>query len=129
MHLIQSLKNEFCFDLPMFSKYPATSINSYFFKMTLLAFSKIRLHNLTISLKPKSYISSSQKWSWPDEAELFFCCLKMVEGFQADNLPHQNLSGVKCQNTLRTGQKNHFRRWLKYDGTKNAQLILIIINH
>ena len=53
----------------------------------------------------------------------------MVEGFQADNLPHQNLSEVKCQNTLRTGRKNHFRRWLKYDGTKNAQLILIIINH
>ena len=23
MHLIQSLKNEFCFDLPLFSKYPA----------------------------------------------------------------------------------------------------------
>ena len=35
MHLIKSLKNEFCFDLPMFSKYPATSINSYFYKMTL----------------------------------------------------------------------------------------------
>ena len=35
MHLIQSLKNVFCFDLPMFSKYPATSINSYFYKMTL----------------------------------------------------------------------------------------------
>ena len=27
MHLIQSLKNKFCFDLAMFSKYPATSIN------------------------------------------------------------------------------------------------------
>ena len=26
MHLIQTLKNEFCFDLPMISKYPATSI-------------------------------------------------------------------------------------------------------
>ena len=36
MHLIQSLKNEFCFDLPLFSKYPATSINSYFNKMTLV---------------------------------------------------------------------------------------------
>ena len=36
MHLIQSLKNEFCFDLPMFSKYPATSINRYFYKMTLV---------------------------------------------------------------------------------------------
>ena len=35
MHLIQSLKNEFCFDFPLFSKYPATSINSYFYKMTL----------------------------------------------------------------------------------------------
>ena len=35
MHFIQSLKNEFCFDLPMFSKYPATSLNSYFYKMTL----------------------------------------------------------------------------------------------
>ena len=35
MHLIQPLKNEFCFDLPRFSKYPATSINSYFYKMTL----------------------------------------------------------------------------------------------
>ena len=36
MHLIQPLKNEFCFDLHMFSKYPATSINSYFYKMTLI---------------------------------------------------------------------------------------------
>ena len=36
MHLGQSLTNEFCFDLPMFSKYPATSINSYFYKMTLI---------------------------------------------------------------------------------------------
>ena len=35
MHLIMSLKNEFCFDLPMFSKYPDTSINRYFHKMTL----------------------------------------------------------------------------------------------
>ena len=26
--LIQPLKNEFCFDLPMFSKYPATSIST-----------------------------------------------------------------------------------------------------
>ena len=38
MHLIQSLKNQFCFDLPMFSKYPATSINGYFYKMTLRTF-------------------------------------------------------------------------------------------
>ena len=36
MHLIQSLKSEFCFDLPLFSKYLATSINRYFYKMTLL---------------------------------------------------------------------------------------------
>ena len=36
MHLIQSLKNEICFDLPLFSKYPATSINRYFYKMTLI---------------------------------------------------------------------------------------------
>ena len=36
MHLIQSLENEFCFDLPLFSKYLATSINRYFYKMTLL---------------------------------------------------------------------------------------------
>ena len=35
MLLIQSLKNEFCLDLPLFSKYPDTSINSYFYKMTL----------------------------------------------------------------------------------------------
>ena len=35
MHLIQTLKNEFFFDLPLFSKCPATSINSYFNKMTL----------------------------------------------------------------------------------------------
>ena len=35
MHLVQSLKSEFCFDLPLFSKYPATSINTYFYKMTL----------------------------------------------------------------------------------------------
>ena len=48
MHLIQSLKNEFCFDLPMFSKYLATSINSYFYKMTLLNSTKIdflKVHN------------------------------------------------------------------------------------
>ena len=38
MHLLQSLKNEFCFDLPMFSKYPATPINSYFYKMTLVIY-------------------------------------------------------------------------------------------
>ena len=38
MHLIQSLKNEFCFDLPMFSKYPATSLNNNFYKMTLVTF-------------------------------------------------------------------------------------------
>ena len=38
MHLIQSLKNEFWFDLPLFSKYPATSKNSYFYKMTLCIF-------------------------------------------------------------------------------------------
>ena len=36
MHLIQSLKNEICFELPLFSKYPDTSINRYFYKMTLL---------------------------------------------------------------------------------------------
>ena len=36
MHLIQSLKNEVCFDLPLFLKYPATSINSDFNKMTLV---------------------------------------------------------------------------------------------
>ena len=36
MHLIQSLENEFCFDLPIVSEYPATSINSYFYKMTLV---------------------------------------------------------------------------------------------
>ena len=35
MHLIQSLKNEFRFDLPLFLMYPATSINSYFYKITL----------------------------------------------------------------------------------------------
>ena len=42
MHLIQFLKNEFCFDLPMFSKYPSTSINSYFYKMTLWVFLDVR---------------------------------------------------------------------------------------
>jgi len=42
MQLIQSLKNEFCFDLPLFSKYPATSVNSYFYKMTLHVVHKIR---------------------------------------------------------------------------------------
>ena len=35
MHFIQYLKNEFCFDLPLLSKYLATSINSYFYKITL----------------------------------------------------------------------------------------------
>ena len=38
MHLIQSLKNEYCFDLPLFSKYPTTSIKSYFYKMTNFIF-------------------------------------------------------------------------------------------
>ena len=37
MYLIQSLNNEFSFDLPLFSKYLATSINSYFYKMTLVS--------------------------------------------------------------------------------------------
>ena len=41
MQLIQSLKNEFWFDLPMFSKYRATTINSYFYKMTLVNIDKI----------------------------------------------------------------------------------------
>ena len=35
MHLIQFLEFEFGFDLHLFSKYLATSINSYFYKMTL----------------------------------------------------------------------------------------------
>ena len=35
MRLIQSLKNDFSFHLPLFSKYPATSINRYFYKMNL----------------------------------------------------------------------------------------------
>ena len=35
MHFIQSLINEFCLDLPLFSTYLATSINSYFYKITL----------------------------------------------------------------------------------------------
>ena len=38
MHLLQSLKNEYCFDLPLFSKYPTTSIKSYFYKMTNFIF-------------------------------------------------------------------------------------------
>ena len=38
MHLIQSLENEFYFDLPMFSKYPAISIKSYFYKIVLSNF-------------------------------------------------------------------------------------------
>ena len=38
MHFIfdSLFKNEFCFDLPLFAKYPATSINSYFYNMTLV---------------------------------------------------------------------------------------------
>ena len=53
-------KNELCLDMPMFSKYLATSINSYFFKMTLLfgiknltdqnSDSPQRLINLALSL-------------------------------------------------------------------------------
>ena len=35
MYLIQSLDNEFSFELPLFSKYPAISINCNFYKMTL----------------------------------------------------------------------------------------------
>ena len=48
MHLIQSLKNEYCFDLPMFSKYPAISINSYFNKMTLVSSSSACESQVTI---------------------------------------------------------------------------------
>ena len=47
MHMIQSLKNEFCFDLPMFSKYPATSKNSYFYKMTLFQLEVCLINCLT----------------------------------------------------------------------------------
>ena len=62
MHLIQSLKNEFCFDLPMFTKYPATSINSYFYKMTLcLEIQMINYHDyafrLNIEEKCKNFTS------------------------------------------------------------------------
>ena len=62
------------------------------------------------------YVPSKSKWRKLENALIFINKSKVA-------------SKVKCQNTLGTGQKNHFRRWLKYDGTKNAQPILIIINH
>ena len=40
-----SLKNEFCFDMPMFSKYPATSLNSYFYKNNSIWNYKFKLLN------------------------------------------------------------------------------------
>ena len=42
MYLLQSLNNEVSFDLA-FLKYPATSINSYFYKMTLRVTDKQKL--------------------------------------------------------------------------------------
>ena len=36
MNLIQPLKTDFFINLPLFWKYPAISINSYFYKMNLL---------------------------------------------------------------------------------------------
>ena len=74
MHLIQSLKNEFCFNLRMFSKYPATSINSYFYKMTLIifiiiffgGFSIVKIYFFKKSLKwfQKKYIFSTSRAGW-----------------------------------------------------------------
>ena len=71
MHLIQSLKNEFCFDLPMFSKYPATSINSYFYKMTLgHLYDNLRLLDLNVKyikvsqLLNQSYHNKSSLWQF-----------------------------------------------------------------
>ena len=59
MHLIQSLKNKFWFDLPLFSKYPATSKNSYFYKMTLfgnntwLVLMILTIHNVMLTTNKK----------------------------------------------------------------------------
>ena len=65
MHLIQSLKKEFCFDLPMFSKYPATSINSYFYRMTLIV-----LNSVGVSLINKNF-KSNLAFGNLDESEEF----------------------------------------------------------
>ena len=72
MHLIQSLKNEFCFDLSMFSKYPATSINSYFYKMTLVvlflpvwweAIHDLRMRSMSLKLVSRHNLVSSNNLS------------------------------------------------------------------
>ena len=46
-------KNELCFDLPLFSKYTATSLNSYFYKMTLHLSNQREM----LSLLPQSWTS------------------------------------------------------------------------
>ena len=83
MHLIQSLKIKFCFDLPMFSKYPATSINSYFYKMTLLVCwspshsqknnIKIELFCANVGLSLKFLFESPFQFSIPENPVSISC--------------------------------------------------------
>ena len=55
MNLIQPLKTDFFINLPLFSKYPATSINSYFYKMTLHFEGQKTIFNLFFVVQVLSY--------------------------------------------------------------------------
>ena len=79
MHLIQSLKNEFCFDLPMFSKYPATSINSYFYKMTLSNFIQSALIMMTLNINPSLHFPF-----WSDRSSLIVTGPRKTQGSVTD---------------------------------------------
>ena len=91
MHLIQSLKNEFSFDFPIFSKYPATSINSYFYKMTLCNNEQISTKFLFMSWTDYS----NKPWD--------FCRNFLTFGFKFMSLSH--LVGlIPKKNTLKLTQ-------------------------
>ena len=79
MHLIQSLKNGICFDLPMFSKYPATSINSYFYKMTLSNFIQSALIMMTLNINPSLHFPF-----WSDRSSLIVTGPRKTQGSVTD---------------------------------------------
>ena len=86
MHLIQSLKIEYCFD--MFSKYQAISTNSYFYKLTLLnrtgpkSFPKLGLFSPNIFMHKFRVILLSDQmlnyttWPCPDNSEKIYPSFK-----------------------------------------------------
>ena len=99
MHLIQSFKNEFCFDLPLFSEYPATSINSYFHKMTLHVYQRYK--------KRKSLLMQ-QKWMLSEHL-----VITAVVVSSRDSRPNPNLARKLCYMEL------EFLNWLKWTDKRN----------